>query len=74
METKLSVLKAAAAEGDWKKAISIAAKFPVLGAEKAAIMSAHEAFVRPQFQQQLGRDCGALIDAGINALRKKYYV
>ena len=38
--TKLSLLRAAATKGDWTCALSIAAKFPQLGAHKAAITRA----------------------------------
>ena len=72
--TKLSLLKKAASGGDWKTAVSIASKFPDLGNEKNAIMSAREAYVRPDFQRQLGRDCEALIASGIAALKGKYNV
>jgi len=72
--TKLSKLVAAANAGDWQKAISIASKFGELGAEKTAIMQAREAYVRPDFQRQLGRCPKQLIAAGIAALRGRYHV
>ena len=72
--TKLSKLKEAAACGDWRLAVSIAAKFPVLGKHKAAIMSAQEAYARPDFQRQVGKDPEQLKAAGIAALKEKYHV
>lgn len=72
--TKLSLLKACAAAGDWRGAVSIAAKFHDLGPHKAAIMKAHEAYTRPEFQRQIGRDPEALIYLGIQALRDRYHV
>lgn len=72
--TKISKLRDAAFAGDWEKAINIAAKFPVLGAHKAAIMQAHEAYTRPEFQKQLGKDPEQLKAAGIRALKEKYRV
>lgn len=72
--TKLSKLKAAAAEGDWCRAISIASKFAELGEHRAAIMQAREAYCRPAFQKQIGRDPQKLIEAGIAALKERYGV
>ena len=71
-DRKIDILRRAMSAGAWQSAISIAAKFPSLGAEKDAIMKAHEAFVRPEFQRQLGRDVEALKQAGIEALKGKY--
>jgi hypothetical protein len=56
--TKLSLLRAAATKGDWTCALSIAAKFPQLGAHKAAITRAHGAIQNPtdpRYQDFLGR-------------------
>lgn len=74
MVTRLSKLRAAAAAGDWRGANAIAASFAQLGPHKAAIMRAREAYTRPEFQRQLGRDPAALIEAGIAALRERYDV
>jgi hypothetical protein len=73
-ERKIDILRRAMRAEAWQSAISIAAKFPSLGAEKDAIMRAHEAYTRPDFQRQLGRDVEALKAAGIAALRGKYGV
>lgn len=70
--TKLALLKEAAAAGDWRKALAIAAKFPQLGEHKRAITTAHECNVRPGFYRQLGKDPEALVQAGIAALRERY--
>jgi hypothetical protein len=72
METKLDKVKAAARSGDWKAAIGIAAKFGQLGDERAAITRAHEAYCRPDFLRQIGRDPEAAIAAGIAALKSRY--
>jgi hypothetical protein len=72
--TKLSQLKAAAANGDWVRAIAIASKFHELGPHKAAIMQAREAHCRPAFQKQIGKDPQTLIAAGIAALKERYCV
>ena len=71
---KIDVLRRAMNAGAWQSAMSIAAKFPRLGDEQTAILRAHEAFVRPDFQRQLGRDPEALKAAGIAALKGKYGV
>lgn len=72
MKTKLSLLLAAMDSDDWRGAVSIAAKFPRLGAHRAAVLAAREAFERPDFQRQLGRDPVSLIEAGKAALRERY--
>lgn len=73
-ETKLTKLRTAMAAGDWRRALSIAAKFPRLGAHEQAIRAGHEAMQRPEFQRQLGRDPGTIVAAGIAALRERYGV
>lgn len=72
METKLQTLKNAAACDDWKKAISIAAKFPRLGKHRNAILDAHSAFVNPRFLLQLGRNVETCIEDGKLALITAY--
>ncbi len=74
METKLSKLKTAAAEGNWRGALRIAARFPVLGDHKAAIVRAHEAFENERFYSQIGRDTETLIRDGIVALCDRYKI
>lgn len=71
-ETKLSKLKAAAADGNWAEALGVAAKFPDLGADKAAITRAHGCITNPRFFAQLGIDCAAAVEAGKRALRSRY--
>lgn len=56
----------------WAEAFALAARFPRLGAERGAILDAHEAFVRPDFLRQLRKDPSALIERGIAAMRCKY--
>jgi hypothetical protein len=69
---KIDNLRAPMAAGDWRRALSIAAKFPRLGEYDAAIRAAHEACQRPQFQRQIGRDPEALVMAGVRALWETY--
>lgn len=74
METKLSKLKACAAQGDWPGALRIAARFPQLGKERGAILDAHMAATNPRFLTQLRKDPDAALQAGIAALRSKYSI
>ena len=71
---KIDAVRAAMREGDWRRAVSLAARFPRLGADKAAILGAQEAYTRPDFQRQIGKDIDALKAAGIAALWRKYGV
>lgn len=72
MRTKISEVRAAVAANDWRKALSIAAKFPQLGEHKKAIVTAHECLVHPGFYRQLGKDEAALIEAGKAAMCERY--
>ena len=72
METKLSVLRNLMNAGDWRGAMKLAASFPRLGDEKAAITRAWEAFTRPDFCRQLRKDPDALIAEGRAALMRRY--
>lgn len=71
-DTKLSKLKEAFYNEDYEEAVSIAAKFPRLGAERDDILTAHECFKRPRIYKQMGRDVEELKKKGIEALRHKY--
>jgi hypothetical protein len=70
--TKLSLLKRAAHAGNWKQALSIAAKFPELGDHKAAIQRAHQCAWNPGFYRQMGWNVDQAIAAGIAALQERY--
>jgi len=69
---KLDFVLNAMRDGDWEKAISLAAKFPNLGCEKKTIMQANEAIKRPDFQRQLGHCPAQLIALGQMALVRRY--
>jgi hypothetical protein len=71
-ETKLSQIKRLLAAGDVQGAIRIAARFPDLGAERAAILDAHSAFTNPAFLRQIGKDPEALKALGVAALHRRY--
>lgn len=70
--TKFDKLKAHAAVGDWQAALRIAARFPSLGEHRAQIVRAHEAYLRPGFYIQIGKDPAAIVAEGIAALRARY--
>ena len=72
MKTKLDTLKEAFLNKDYKKAISIASKFPRLGNEKEAIKLAQDCIMNPSFYKQLGYNIDDSVKAGINALSIKY--
>jgi hypothetical protein len=69
---KLLQLKAAIRAGDWELALRLAARFPRLGVQAAAIQLGHEAYAHPRFYQQLGKDPERLKDDGKRALIEKY--
>jgi hypothetical protein len=70
--SKLSLVRAAAAAGDWREAIRIAAKFQQLGPHREAITRAWAAIQNPDFYRDIGQDPQALIDAGVAALQERY--
>lgn len=74
METKLDLLKQAAARDDWRTAVAIAARFPRLGAIRNAVLDAHTAFTNPRFLVQIGRSPEAAIAAGRSALIAAYRI
>lgn len=70
--SKLSLLQAAAAAGDWPEAIRIAAKFQRLGDARAAVLDGHMALTRPDWCRQLRKDPAKLIEAAKAALVQQY--
>jgi mRNA-degrading endonuclease HigB of HigAB toxin-antitoxin module len=72
MKTKLDALKEAAEKGNWRKAISIASKFPRLGEYRSAVLDAHTAFNNPGFMMQIGKDIDTCIESGKSALIAAY--
>ena len=69
---KIDAVRAAMAADDWREAIRLAAKFPRLGPQYKAIMQAHEACARPDFQRQLGKCSAQLSAAGRAALIERF--
>lgn len=72
METKLSQVRKLMAGGDMRGAVLMASKFGDLGHHRPAILSAREAYLRPEFQQQLKRDPEVLIAAGAAAMCDRF--
>lgn len=72
MQTKLSQVKAAYEANNFHKAIQLAAKFPDLGKERAAILDAHLTITNPRWACQLNLNLDQTIDAGIKALALRY--
>jgi len=73
-EKKIVTLRRHMARGDWRMALRLAASFGQLGAHKAAIKRAHEAYTNGDFYRQIGKDPDALIAEGIAALKDRYGV
>ena len=71
-ETKLSQLRRMMTAEDWEGALRMAARFPDLGKQKAAITRAWDARQSPGLYRQMGKDPEALWQAGIAALRERY--
>lgn len=72
MEKKIDKLAIMMKEGNWEAAIKFAAKFPRLGKERNAILTASSAILSPDFYKSMGKDIDALIQNGIDALKTKY--
>jgi hypothetical protein len=70
--TKLSLLRDAAAAGNWNEAIRIAARFPRLGDARNAVLDGQLAITRPDWCRQLRKDPEAMIAAAKAALVAQY--
>ena len=70
--TKTSIIQHHIANGDWRKAISVAARLHRLDKHRVPILDAQGAYTNPRFYQQLGKDPDALIAAGRAALIDRF--
>lgn len=70
--TKLARLRAALAKGREIEALRIAAKFPILGDDKADITRGWAAYQAPGFYREIGRDPAKLVQLGVDAVRARY--
>ena len=71
--TKLSILQAHMAAGEWRQALALAAKFHDLGDHKKQITRAHDALQNPELYKQMGKNPMALMQEGIAALKERYH-
>lgn len=69
---KIAQLRGAWEAGDKIGALRIAARFPNLGTERDAILTAWGAHINPCFYKQMGRDPKSLVDKGLAAMGAKY--
>jgi hypothetical protein len=72
MMTKTDRLIGYMRDGDWPRALSLAATFRMLGPHRATIVRAHQARWHPEFFRALDRDPDEAVAAGIAALRELY--
>jgi hypothetical protein len=72
VETKLNRVLAYMDGGDWRAAISLAAKFGQLGRHKEAILRAQSAINNPGFYTQIGHDLDAIMARGREAMRARF--
>lgn len=71
-QSKLAQLVSAWNGGDRIGALRIAAKFPRLDGDKEAITRAWAAHANPEFYRGIGKDPAQLIEAGIDAMQRRY--
>lgn len=74
MKRKSDVVRELVAEGNYKKALSIAKGFKIgfTKEEQATMTRAHECMVHPGFYRQLGIDEEQAIADGIELIKKVY--
>jgi hypothetical protein len=72
MSTKIAQVRAAMRAEQWPEALRVAARFPRLGEQRGAILSAHGAYTNPRFYGALGADLEALKAAGRAALADRF--
>jgi hypothetical protein len=70
--TKSAAIRAAMAAGDWRRAISLAARLPRLDRHREAILDAQGAYTNARFYVQIGKDPDTLIAAGRQALVERF--
>jgi len=69
---KIDILINLMASNEWRKALSLAAKFPRLGKHKIEITRAHNAINNPSFYKQIKLNPDIMINKGIEALKERY--
>jgi hypothetical protein len=71
-DTKLADLRLAMQDGDWNRALRLAARFQRLGEQSQPIRRAADAIANPKFYLQLGYDLSEIRAKGIAALKERY--
>ena len=72
MPRKIDILHGYMENGDWGKALKLAASWPRLGKEKDVIQKGWAAYSNPDFYKQMNYDSNALVNEGIAALKQRY--
>lgn len=74
MKRKSDIVKELVAQGDYKKALSIAKGFKIgfTKTEQDLMTRAHECMVHPGFYSQLGFDETKIIEDGIEFVKRVY--
>lgn len=72
MIKKIDLLSAMMRKGEWAAAIRFASRFPRLGAQRDAILSASSALLSPDFYKSIGKDPDKLVADAIAALKERY--
>ena len=72
MENKSDKIRAALANGDTRKAISLASKFFDRSDETQLYKQAQAAIGNPGFYRQIGKDPEAIVDAAVAALSQRF--
>lgn len=74
MEKKSDMVRRLVAQGDYKKALSIAKGFKLgfTKEQQSTMTRAHECMVHPGFYKQLGIDEAKAIQDGIDLLKRVY--
>lgn len=74
MKRKSDIVKELVAQGDFKKALSIAKGFKIgfTKKEQDLMIRAHECIVHPGFYSQLGFDEAKIIEDGIRFIKEVY--
>lgn len=73
-KSKIAILRASMAAGDWTSALRLAASFPRLGVQKEAITRGWNAIQHPAFYLEIGQDPNRLVEEAIGALQERYRV
>ena len=71
-DTTAEALGKLVADENWREALRVAAKLSRLGDDRDAIQRAWQAWARPDFAKQIGRNVEADKAAGIEAIKRRF--